>query len=769
MAQKAQNDRIEKVIVSPEASHEKNKVEISPEAYEAQAPVALQEVAQKARREQASFERLMDSDLMRRNLNDTEVLQLGILKKKEQGLWSNFTARMKKISENLLDALNGREKRRSEPVPPAKNTLPKIDPAAQRAKLEAGLQRLSKEYNLDLPVINHALKEEREAEVAALEEINRRSGIEKKQFIAVSPAEIKKTGIATHTKPHPQTIDFAKSKKYKPSVVEEYAKHQALRREKEKLTSPRSKVIKSTAKPESAFSTEEQKSLDAEIKNLSLEQAKKYTAEQKQALRGLIERRATQVLQNEELEKTLDYSPEQIELLYPFLDRAKLTPDETEALAFWEAHQKLQSDTSRYEAYLARAADVENPVNDADLEDITPETHEIADVKIGMATEASLEHPDRNEDSSFEDREKQVFGLADGLGGYSDGAIASRILTKILSEKTKAPNSLLSKNETLDQAELAGVVKEMEDAFLDAHREIKNYALTHDIASMGTTGLALKINGKHLVAASYGDSGLLSFNPATGSVEWALKPASAIDYAVHNLKPEMLRELGLSDALIKDLEWIIDNAHDAKKLTYANGRPVTPQDKKFLLEVVFYPGTSDYAETISKNIRPILKMFKRNTTAKAIAGHSDAPERENIDHVTRELAPGEILIPSSDGLTDALSLPQIAEFLRNNPTLSPEQLAQGLKDMAQNIYHDALTHFTTLERNSKPGTSPAELLKAYLQQKHTDRSDTFRTSDKFADDITVQVIKTTLKKIQSKPQPTKKSKKPPRLPISRVA
>lgn len=62
------------------------------------------------------------------------------------------------------------------------------------------------------------------------------------------------------------------------------------------------------------------------------------------------------------------------------------------------------------------------------------ETREAPMLLVASATEASPDHPDRNEDALYNDAKRGVFGLADGMGGVPAGELASQAAMKQLDQ-----------------------------------------------------------------------------------------------------------------------------------------------------------------------------------------------------------------------------------------------------------------------------------------------------------------------------------------------
>lgn len=105
-----------------------------------------------------------------------------------------------------------------------------------------------------------------------------------------------------------------------------------------------------------------------------------------------------------------------------------------------------------------------------------------------------------NEDSLAEDRELGLLVLADGMGGYNAGEVASSIATSTIIEIVRRG---------WPQADAASVKPLLNQAVQAAHDRIRRRAAADpDCAGMGTTVIACLLNGNKLSIAHVGDSRL---------------------------------------------------------------------------------------------------------------------------------------------------------------------------------------------------------------------------------------------------------------------
>ncbi len=399
---------------------------------------------------------------------------------------------------------------------------------------------------------------------------------------------------------------------------------------------------------------------------------------------------------------------------------------------------KRLNQTDQIDAEMARQ-NIQAEIEAADQ--LKAEIKEKLRLDSGSVTEASAEHPDRNEDAVLMNVKLGLFAVADGLGGYGGGEKASRLAVEAVTEAGLEHGSLLAdESNSLTEQQMQQAADEMKDALITAEGRIREAVeLQHalaDVADMesqrvlderkaldpnldeeidsapkdkiATTFVGMKVSGEYVAMVGIGDSGVLSFDTSTGKLEWAIKPDSALEAVADRARPELIN-LGLSAKLIDSLSWIADHAND-KRLTYKDGMPLTPKDKELVLELVFNGQPLPEAINKDRKLKTIYRMLRRNANSKALSSFEAPTKRGDIKSEVRKMKAGELLIPCSDGLTDVLGLPEIEEFLKNNVGKSPQELALGLKDLAKAAYEGAKT------------------------------TPSLRTKDKKSDDITLQVI-----------------------------
>ncbi|VAW91012.1 Protein serine/threonine phosphatase PrpC, regulation of stationary phase [hydrothermal vent metagenome] len=104
-----------------------------------------------------------------------------------------------------------------------------------------------------------------------------------------------------------------------------------------------------------------------------------------------------------------------------------------------------------------------------------------------------------NEDAIFLKPEIGVWAVADGMGGYEAGDIASNMIVELL-------------DDIEDKVSLSDIVDNMEDKFIEANTNILEYAdVMRDKQMMGSTVVGLIIRGRVGVCLWVGDSRLYRY------------------------------------------------------------------------------------------------------------------------------------------------------------------------------------------------------------------------------------------------------------------
>ncbi len=156
-----------------------------------------------------------------------------------------------------------------------------------------------------------------------------------------------------------------------------------------------------------------------------------------------------------------------------------------------------------------------------------------------------------NEDSVVSLPEIQFWAVADGMGGYEAGNVASTMITSALGD--------MQDEESLNKA-----VNQIEDLLLDVNHRILEYAqIMLDGRTLGSTVVALKIQGRVGVCLWAGDSRLyrlrnrqlLQLSRDHSQVEEQIQhgyltPDEAVDHPEANV---ITRAIGADDELYLDI------------------------------------------------------------------------------------------------------------------------------------------------------------------------------------------------------------------------
>lgn len=116
----------------------------------------------------------------------------------------------------------------------------------------------------------------------------------------------------------------------------------------------------------------------------------------------------------------------------------------------------------------------------------------VQDTNVGMVRET-------NEDSILSNTSQQCWAVADGMGGYEAGNVASRMVVSALENMTAGDS-------------LGELVDDIEDRLLDVNHRILEYAdIMLDGRTLGSTVVTLAIKGRVGVCLWAGDSRLYRF------------------------------------------------------------------------------------------------------------------------------------------------------------------------------------------------------------------------------------------------------------------
>lgn len=95
--------------------------------------------------------------------------------------------------------------------------------------------------------------------------------------------------------------------------------------------------------------------------------------------------------------------------------------------------------------------------------------------------------------------------VADGMGGYTGGAVASKIAANTVSEQLQS--ALISVSSSNNLGVFEQIKQHLEHAIKQSNNRVMDFKLTHpELSGMGTTLVVAIIFGEHLLVANVGDS-----------------------------------------------------------------------------------------------------------------------------------------------------------------------------------------------------------------------------------------------------------------------
>jgi PPM family protein phosphatase len=129
-------------------------------------------------------------------------------------------------------------------------------------------------------------------------------------------------------------------------------------------------------------------------------------------------------------------------------------------------------------------------------------------LEFASCTDPGLIRP-QNEDSLLFDTANGFALLADGMGGYSGGEVASALAVALISGGLQSALPVLRKAQAAGEDMLADIAQLLRQQIENANIQIFRKSVTQqELAGMGTTLLALVFCGKQAVVAHIGDSRL---------------------------------------------------------------------------------------------------------------------------------------------------------------------------------------------------------------------------------------------------------------------
>lgn len=129
-------------------------------------------------------------------------------------------------------------------------------------------------------------------------------------------------------------------------------------------------------------------------------------------------------------------------------------------------------------------------------------------LEFASCTDPGLSRPE-NEDSLMADAPNGFALLADGMGGYNAGEVASALAVALISGGLKAALPALREAQAAGGDTLADIALLLRQQIDNANIQIFRQSITQpELAGMGTTLVALVFCGKQAVVAHIGDSRL---------------------------------------------------------------------------------------------------------------------------------------------------------------------------------------------------------------------------------------------------------------------
>lgn len=133
-------------------------------------------------------------------------------------------------------------------------------------------------------------------------------------------------------------------------------------------------------------------------------------------------------------------------------------------------------------------------------------------LEFASCTDSGLIRP-QNEDSLLFDASNGFALLADGMGGYNGGEVASALAVALISGGLQAGLPALHEAQAAGDDTLADIALLLRQQIDNANIQIFRRSITQpELAGMGTTLVALVFCGKQAVVAHIGDSRLYCFH-----------------------------------------------------------------------------------------------------------------------------------------------------------------------------------------------------------------------------------------------------------------
>lgn len=342
---------------------------------------------------------------------------------------------------------------------------------------------------------------------------------------------------------------------------------------------------------------------------------------------------------------------------------------------------------------------------------VTPEKQKLPEVKeitpiISIATEASENHPERNEDSTFVLEDQEAAGVFDGMGGGLAGKEASQLASETVRKKLleirkgagidEWKTAILQALEEAQQKVTAfgneTFFKYLDDPFVEAayrdrpQKEIEALMEEKKISPTGTTASIVKLlerpdGGADMVYGHTGDSRIYVLRK-DGKIEQITKDQGALEQAIKSgiitqeeadfidqatSREEIMKKFGPERGaaisfLYKDLRRGVTGALGISESKFQTGVVrLEPGERVFI--------TSDgIHDNLTKE--EIEKIIAQKSGSEATKALIEAAKKRYKEGVLRSKA--------DDKTAVCLEVPEIveAEEVEEIPTLTPEQVHQ---------------------------------------------------------------------------------------------
>lgn len=247
-------------------------------------------------------------------------------------------------------------------------------------------------------------------------------------------------------------------------------------------------------------------------------------------------------------------------------------------------------------------------------------------VTVESATLSSEKHPSWNEDAILRDDETRLYGVFDGVGGHTGGAIASQL----------AAGFFLTEASTLDHEKTEDIPGQLEDLFEIAQNELSRAAEQDEqLESMSSTGAVVKIKDGQAFIAHAGDSRVYLLSTDGELVHLTLDHTPVLE------RIEMTKGRRKALRLQKILSRIDSVRHwdeiDGLTMNEREKRGWAQEDIDFIHKNNLYQSIFDYFNSPTE---------RRNIITKSIGSRPDV-------HFM-DLKPGERILLMTDGIHDNL-------------------------------------------------------------------------------------------------------------------